>query len=137
MPKFPFVICFDNLINYFDFSWYLDVDLPMFDGHCLDSSDESIPTGEAVANDIECQLKCIETEGCTAFSFTSTTLLCTLFSNGPYTQGDGTANTKCYTMNPGIFDTNYISTINLPLFNVDSYFLTWKMFNLLLKGLTQ
>ena len=74
----------------------------MFDGHCLDSSDDKIPTGVTADDDQDCEEKCQEMEGCTAFSFTSTTSLCTRFENGPYTQGDGTEDTKCYTMNEGI-----------------------------------
>ena len=95
----------------------LDVDLPAFDGYCLDAADTSDDFRPGhITNDAKgCEEKCKEKEGCTAFSFTSNVGGCTLYQNGPYTHGDGTENTKCYTINQGTFKLYFIHYVRSKL----------------------
>ena len=84
-----------------------NVDLPAFDGYCLDASENSddIRPGTTANNAKGCKQKCDEKDGCTAFSFkynsASDIGLCTLYKKGPYTHGNGESGEKCYTMTQG------------------------------------
>ena len=63
-----------------------------------------------VTNTLECQRHCIDNTGCTAFSYQNHINKryvenCNLYEGGPYTYGNGQADTTCYIIKgkPGYF----------------------------------
>ena len=82
----------------------LGLDLPFFDGWCRYGSDNrEWMNGYAIKNDILCHQKCLNTTGCSAFSFEYNDVEepCNIYSGGPYTYGNGRVNTKCHTIPKG------------------------------------
>ena len=85
--------------------------LQAFDGYCrLDGSDKpdlirTPLSALSATNEQNCYDECKTTDGCIAFAYTSNghdrDPYCSLYRGGPYTRGNGGANSKCYTMHTG------------------------------------
>ena len=82
--------------------------LQFFHGHCQYGSDPTNYTD--ASNDHECYEQCKNTDGCNAFAYEYGNKEyeygnygnnCNLYDGGPYTKGNGSANTKCYIMDIG------------------------------------
>ena len=89
----------------------LGLDLPFFDGWCRYGSDNrEWMNGFAIKNDILCHQKCLNTTGCSAFSFEYNDVEepCNIYSGGPYTYGNGRINTKCHTIPKGQYRIPFI-----------------------------
>ena len=79
--------------------------LQSFNGYCRYGIDEKITTHSLdTTNDKDCAKNCNDAYGCTAFSYeyNKDGKQCILYRGGPYKNGDGRPNTKCYLMPKGI-----------------------------------
>ena len=88
---------------------YLRIALVTYDGCCRDPPDGviNIINGSMESTSIKCKGKCYEDQNCTAFTFEapppSDRYNCYTYKGGPYRNGNGRINTKCYIMERGIF----------------------------------
>ena len=85
-----------------------------FDGKCRYGSDEYVAPNDPVqmSSVSKCQEECAALNTCVAFTYYDDND-CSLYTNGPYTYGDGLETAKCYIMPPGIYLVNLEIVTNI------------------------
>ena len=80
----------------------------VFDGLCRDAKSEHVIKNTRELTIRGCYEECQITRGCVALSFLTVPKNCILFRGGPFAEGNGDSNTKCYIIKGG-YEMSWVS----------------------------